>query len=126
MSQTKRNSPPGFMTRAIAVTVASTLASSNNVSNQPGGDRVDPYYLELRLPGSKKDAFTLLRPFVATSKNNATRALTAFLAVSMLASGLVYGAHVAGQEQVWFGGVASWLRQSDASACSRSTSRRAT
>ncbi len=66
-------------TSSSAVTVP---AASNNVSNQPTGGRVEPYYLELHLPGSKKTAFTLIRPFVATSRNNDTRALTAFLAVS--------------------------------------------
>jgi len=60
-------------------TTPTTGATSSNVSNQRGGDRVDPYYLQLRLPGETTESFTLLRPFVAGSKNNQTRALTAFL-----------------------------------------------
>ncbi len=70
---------PELRPDAAAVGVATTVANaSTNVSNQ-FADRVDPYYMQLRLPGEEKESFTLLRPFVAASRSNRTRTLTAFL-----------------------------------------------
>jgi uncharacterized membrane protein (UPF0182 family) len=47
----------------------------------PQSTRVVPYYLQLRLPDEEQASFTLFRPFVASSANDQTRALTAFMAV---------------------------------------------
>ncbi len=70
---------PELRPTGTAVSVATTAANqSTNVSNQ-FADRVDPYYMQLRLPGEKDESFTLLRPFVAASRQNRTRTLTAFL-----------------------------------------------
>ena len=65
-------------------TLAATPGTAAPQTNVPAplSERVDPYYMQLRLPGQEKESFTLLRPFVAGSRGNRTRALTAFLAVS--------------------------------------------
>jgi uncharacterized membrane protein (UPF0182 family) len=41
--------------------------------------RMDPYYLQMRLPGEDKESFLLLRPFVPVSSNDQRGQLTAFM-----------------------------------------------
>jgi len=42
-------------------------------------NRIDPYYLLMRLPGDVKESFVLLRSFVPTSEDDSKKKLTAFM-----------------------------------------------
>lgn len=41
--------------------------------------RIEPYYLQMQLPGEEEDEFILLRPFVPVSQNDTNTQLTAFM-----------------------------------------------
>jgi uncharacterized membrane protein (UPF0182 family) len=63
-------------------TVAAARTPVNGASPTPVAtkeDRIDPYYLLMRLPGETKESFLLLRPFVPFSKNDSRKELTAFM-----------------------------------------------
>jgi uncharacterized membrane protein (UPF0182 family) len=60
------------------VSTSTTGQQTTNVSNQQA-DRIDPYYLQMRLPGEEEETFLILRPFVPTSQANTSRGLTAFM-----------------------------------------------
>jgi uncharacterized membrane protein (UPF0182 family) len=57
---------------ATATTNAPQAATST-------GRRIDPYYLNLRLPGSKEDNFIITVPFVPVSSGNSQTRLVSFL-----------------------------------------------
>jgi uncharacterized membrane protein (UPF0182 family) len=42
-------------------------------------ERIEPYYLLMRLPGETEESFLLLRPFVPVSDNDSRKELTAFM-----------------------------------------------
>ncbi len=62
----------------VGVSTSTTGQQSTNVSNQQA-DRIDPYYLQMRLPGEEEETFLILRPFVPSSRANTSRGLTAFM-----------------------------------------------
>jgi len=43
------------------------------------GARMDPIYLQIRLPGAAREEFLILRPFVPVSRNNALTQLSSFM-----------------------------------------------
>jgi hypothetical protein len=62
----------------------STGGTAAPASNQPQaatstGKRIDPYYLNIKLPGDDKENFVLLRPFVPVSSGNSINRLSSFL-----------------------------------------------
>ena len=61
-----------------------TGATASGTSNQPQaatstGKRIDPYYLNIQLPGDDKPNFVLLTPFVPVSSGNSINRLSSFL-----------------------------------------------
>ena len=67
---------------APAADSSTTTAAKNtgaSVSASDTGQKIDPYYQLMRLPGSTKDEFVLFRPFVPYSDNNERKNLTAFM-----------------------------------------------
>jgi uncharacterized membrane protein (UPF0182 family) len=97
---------------AIGSDILSTLDSgtSGSTSNTPQsatstGKRIDPYYLNIRLPGESEEHFYLLTPFVPVSSGNSQTRLVSFLAAN---SDAPYGklqAFVMPQGQTVFGPV---------------------
>jgi uncharacterized membrane protein (UPF0182 family) len=73
---------------AIGSDVLSTLdAGSSSASNTPQaasstGKRIDPYYLNIRLPGESEEHFYVLAPFVPVSSGNSQTRLVSFLAAN--------------------------------------------
>ena len=59
-----------------ATPTTSNTGQSTGVTTQ--SDRIDPYYLLMRLPGEQKESFLLLRPFVPAS-GDTKKQLTAFM-----------------------------------------------
>jgi uncharacterized membrane protein (UPF0182 family) len=57
-------------------TVSTTPTGQAVVARQA---RMDPYYLQMRLPGEDKESFLLLRPFVPVSSDDQNGQLTAFM-----------------------------------------------
>jgi hypothetical protein len=67
-----------------------TASDQWDVAQDPGTDlnastgtttlpRIDPYYLQMQLPGQKNDQFLLFRPFVPHSTDDSKKQLTAFM-----------------------------------------------
>jgi uncharacterized membrane protein (UPF0182 family) len=54
-----------------------TNAAGETVSTRDA--RIEPYYLQMQLPGEEDDQFILLRPFVPVSQNDTNTQLTAFM-----------------------------------------------
>ncbi|MFI5046389.1 MAG: UPF0182 family protein [Acidimicrobiia bacterium] len=59
-------------------------SSTGSTSNQPQaatstGKRIDPYYLNLKLPGDDKQNFVIIEPFVPVSSGNSITRLVSFL-----------------------------------------------
>ncbi len=69
----------------VAIAESASGASSGSGSNtQPQaatstGKRIDPYYLNIRLPGQKVEHFIVLEPFVPVSSGNSQTRLVSFL-----------------------------------------------
>ncbi len=64
------------------VTAGGATTPSTNINGQvirPKENRIDPYYLLMRLPGDAKESFVLLRSFVPTSEDDSKKKLTAFM-----------------------------------------------
>jgi uncharacterized membrane protein (UPF0182 family) len=65
-------------------TAAAGSSTNTSNSNQPQsatstGARIDPYYLNIRLPGSTEDNFIITVPFVPVSSGNSQTRLVSFL-----------------------------------------------
>jgi uncharacterized membrane protein (UPF0182 family) len=81
--------PDDFYNRADAWDVAQepgAVAGSATTATSVGptavsstGRRMEPYYLQMRLPGEESEEFLILRPFVPVSRNNERQELTAFM-----------------------------------------------
>src|ERR1700749_3065216 len=67
-----------------------TASDQWDVAQDPGTDlnastgttalqRIDPYYLQMQLPGQKQDGFLLFRPFVPHSTDDSKKQLTSFM-----------------------------------------------
>ena len=57
-------------------TTATTVAGATATRSE----RMEPYYLQMRLPGEEREEFLILRPFVPVSRgNNGTQLLTSFM-----------------------------------------------
>ncbi len=69
----------------VAIAESASGASTGSGSNtQPQaatstGKRIDPYYLNIRLPGQKSEHFIVLEPFVPVSSGNSQTRLVSFL-----------------------------------------------
>jgi uncharacterized membrane protein (UPF0182 family) len=63
------------------VTATPTTLPSVAVPGQVAGpsDRLDPYYLLMRLPNEQQESFLILQPFVPHSDNNSRKNMTAFM-----------------------------------------------
>ncbi len=66
--------------------VAAAAGGGSASSNQPQaatstGARIDPYYLNIRLPGEKDEHFIVIVPFVPVSSGNSQTRLVSFLTV---------------------------------------------
>lgn len=46
---------------------------------QAGEDRIEPYYLLMKLPGDEKESFLMFQPFVPFSQNDQRKELSAFM-----------------------------------------------
>lgn len=63
---------------------APDTSSNDNSSNQPqaassNSERIEPYYLLIKLPEQKTEDFLVLRPFVPVSNNNTLNNLVSFM-----------------------------------------------
>jgi uncharacterized membrane protein (UPF0182 family) len=59
---------------------STTLPAIGSAVNVPGpNDRLDPYYLLMRLPNEQQESFLILQPFVPHSSNNSRKNMTAFM-----------------------------------------------
>jgi len=63
---------PGAVGGAVAVGPAGQVVQSQAA-------RMDPYYLEMRLPGENDESFLILEPFVPLSRDDSRKELTAFM-----------------------------------------------
>ncbi|MCU1485044.1 MAG: hypothetical protein JWN67_1790 [Actinomycetia bacterium] len=61
----------------IATATLTTNAAGQQVASRE--ERIEPYYLLMRLPGETKESFLLLRPFVPVSGDDSRKELTAFM-----------------------------------------------
>ena len=62
-----------------------TTATTNPQTGAVGGERrarMDPTYLQLRLPGAPRPSFLILQPFVPSSESDEQQNLTAFMTAS--------------------------------------------
>src|SRR5207245_6481753 len=71
-------------TDVVAEAAAAAGTASASSSNQPQaatstGARIDPYYLNIRLPGQKDEHFIVTVPFVPVSSGNSQTRLVSFL-----------------------------------------------
>lgn len=66
----------------LDATGASQTTSATGLTIITNGDVIPPYYLQMRLPGEQEQEFTLLRPFVPSSRSGEglRQELTAFMA----------------------------------------------
>jgi uncharacterized membrane protein (UPF0182 family) len=74
---------------AIGSDILSTLDSGGTAASTgtpqsatSTGKRIDPYYLNIRLPGESKEHFYVLTPFVPVSSGNSQTRLVSFLAAN--------------------------------------------
>ncbi len=60
----------------------STTTTADGLAVRTNGDRIPPYYLQMRLPGGTEQEFVLMRPFVPSSRSGEglRQELTAFMA----------------------------------------------
>lgn len=66
--------------------VAAVGAPATNVAGQPvqtREDRMDPYYLLMRLPEQADEDFVILQPFVPRSRDDSVKNLSAFMVAKM-------------------------------------------
>jgi len=63
------------------VTATPTTQPVVPIPGAPAGpsDRMDPYYLLMRLPNERDESFLILQPFVPHSDNNSRKNMTAFM-----------------------------------------------
>jgi uncharacterized membrane protein (UPF0182 family) len=64
------------------VATLSTTTGADGLAVRTNGDRIPPYYLQMRLPGEAEQEFVLMRPFVPSSRSgeDQRQELTAFMA----------------------------------------------
>ncbi len=67
---------PGAQLEAAQTPTTTTAAGITTVST---GARIDPFYMQLRLPGEDETEFLLLRPFVPRSPDDSRQELDAFM-----------------------------------------------
>ena len=68
----------------VAQDAGQSVSTATTTGTTPTGDaapskRVDPYYLQMRLPKEKNDSFLLFRPFVPHSDGDSKKQLTSFM-----------------------------------------------
>jgi uncharacterized protein len=70
-----------FVALAESASGASSATGSNSAPQAATstGKRIDPYYLNIRLPGQKNENFIVLEPFVPVSSGNSQTRLVSFL-----------------------------------------------
>jgi uncharacterized membrane protein (UPF0182 family) len=61
----------------VALATPSTDSAGRIIASRE--ERIEPYYLLMRLPGETKESFLLLRPFVPVSGDDSRKELTAFM-----------------------------------------------
>ncbi len=60
-------------------TGASQTTTATGLTTVTTGDRIAPYYVQMRLPGEADQEFVLVRPFVPRSADDSRQELTAFM-----------------------------------------------
>lgn len=74
----------GRVSSDVLSEATAVVGSASSNSNQPQsatstGARIDPYYLNIRLPGESEEHFILIVPFVPVSSGNSQTRLVSFL-----------------------------------------------
>ncbi|MBI2708577.1 MAG: UPF0182 family protein [Actinobacteria bacterium] len=77
------SSDPGAQTVNTGVGAGSVVSTpttgSQSSQGTASGNRIDPTYLLMKVPGDKQESFLALRPFTPASRTNATGLLTSFM-----------------------------------------------
>ena len=72
---------PGAVSNVAAVGAPATNATGQPIRARE--DRMDPYYLLMRLPAEEDEDFVMLQPFVPRSRDDSVKNLSAFMVAKM-------------------------------------------